>query len=75
MEELGKLGTLWISFSGGEPLLRPDLEEIADKARREGMFTILDTNATLITKKEGENPLQSFRQCSGIPSGDGKEER
>jgi len=60
MEELGKLGTLWISFSGGEPLLRPDLEEIADKARREGMFTILDTNATLITKRRARTLSRVF---------------
>jgi len=35
-------------FSGGEPLLRPDWEELATFARERGLMTALATNGTLI---------------------------
>ncbi len=39
-----------ILFSGGEPLLRKDIFELASLAREQGMRTVLSTNGTLITK-------------------------
>jgi AdoMet-dependent heme synthase len=35
-------------FSGGEPLMRPDLWELAEEARRIGLPTALATNGTLV---------------------------
>ncbi|MDO8608777.1 MAG: heme d1 biosynthesis radical SAM protein NirJ [Phaeospirillum sp.] len=35
-------------LSGGEPLLRPDIFEIADKAKAMGFYTALSSNGTLI---------------------------
>jgi radical SAM protein with 4Fe4S-binding SPASM domain len=35
-------------FSGGEPLMRPDIWELADEARRVGLPTALATNGTLV---------------------------
>jgi Fe-coproporphyrin III synthase len=36
-------------FSGGEPLMRPDLFELNDYARGRGIRTVISTNGTLIT--------------------------
>lgn len=41
-------GSSSVSFSGGEPLLRPDLCELAGGARARGHFVTLFTNGTLI---------------------------
>ena len=35
-------------FSGGEPLMRPDIWELAEEARRVGLPTALATNGTLV---------------------------
>jgi len=43
------LGCLQVRFTGGEPLLRPDFEEIYLFSRRLGMQVLLFTNACLIT--------------------------
>ena len=47
--EAASLGCLSVRFTGGEPLLREDFEEIYVFARKLGMKVILYTNATLIT--------------------------
>jgi radical SAM protein with 4Fe4S-binding SPASM domain len=41
-------------FSGGEPLLRNDIFELADFARKRGIRIALSTNGTLITGKVAE---------------------
>jgi MoaA/NifB/PqqE/SkfB family radical SAM enzyme len=43
------LGCLRVRFTGGEPLLRPDFEELYIFARRLGLKVLLFTNARLIT--------------------------
>ncbi len=43
------LGCLSVRFTGGEPLLREDFEELYLFARRQGMKVLLFTNARLIT--------------------------
>ena len=43
------LGCLQVRFTGGEPLLRPDFEELYLFARGLGFNLILFTNATLVT--------------------------
>ena len=40
-----------ILFSGGEPLMRPDIFELIDYAKKMGMRAVLSTNGTLITKE------------------------
>ncbi len=49
LEELAGAGTLFLTFSGGEIFLRPDLFEILDAARRLHFDVSLKTNALLIT--------------------------
>lgn len=51
-------GCLFLTFSGGEPLLRSDFEEIYLHAVKSGVFVTIFTNATLLT----EQHLKLFRQ-------------
>ena len=46
---LAALGTGIITFSGGEPLLHPDLDEILRAIRRHGIIATLITNGYLLT--------------------------
>jgi radical SAM protein with 4Fe4S-binding SPASM domain len=50
MEDLARAGTLFLTFSGGEIFLRPDLYEILAAARRLHFDISLKTNALLVTK-------------------------
>jgi radical SAM protein with 4Fe4S-binding SPASM domain len=54
MEELARAGTLFLTFSGGEIFLRPDLYEILKEARRLHFDVSLKTNALLVTKERAE---------------------
>jgi radical SAM protein with 4Fe4S-binding SPASM domain len=47
-------GVSVLLFSGGEPLLRPDLFEIASYASKLGLRTVLSTNGTLITEDKAK---------------------
>lgn len=38
-------------FSGGEPLMRPDIYELARYATDKGLRAVLGTNGTLITEE------------------------
>jgi 12,18-didecarboxysiroheme deacetylase len=49
--DLAQFGSPVILFSGGEPLLRPDLLELAQYAVDRKMRAVISTNGTLITKE------------------------
>ncbi|MBM3130267.1 MAG: radical SAM protein [Chloroflexi bacterium] len=49
LTQAAALGCLRVRFTGGEPLLRPDFEELYLFARRLGIKVLLFTNARLIT--------------------------
>ncbi len=49
--DLAQLGSPVILFSGGEPLLRQDLFDLAHYATDKGMRAVISTNGTLITKE------------------------
>jgi len=51
IRDLVDFGVPVILFSGGEPLLREDIFELASFARGLGLRTVLSTNGTLITKE------------------------
>ncbi len=51
MKELASAGTLFLTFSGGEIFLRPDLYEILAEARRLHFDLSLKTNALLVTEE------------------------
>lgn len=50
IDDLAAFGAPVILFSGGEPLLRRDLLELAQYATGKGMRAVISTNGTLITK-------------------------
>ena len=50
IDDLAQFGAPVILFSGGEPLVRPDLPELARYAVSKGMRAVISTNGTLITK-------------------------
>jgi len=51
IDDLAQFGAPVILFSGGEPIMRSDLPELAMYARSKGMRAVISTNGTLIDKK------------------------
>ncbi len=54
LDETASLGCLTVRFTGGEPLLREDFEELYIYARRLGLKVMVFTNATLLTPRVAE---------------------
>ena len=48
MDDLKRFGVPVLILSGGEPLLRPDLYAVADRAKSRGFYVGMSTNGTLI---------------------------
>lgn len=59
--QLAECGCLFLSFTGGEPLLRPDLLELLSEAAELAFVVSLQTNATLVD--EGK-----VRRLAGMPN-------
>jgi len=51
LHDLKKLGVRVLDFTGGEPLLHPEIPEILQMARNMGFITTLTTNCLLYPKK------------------------
>jgi pyrroloquinoline quinone biosynthesis protein E len=51
LDEAASLGVLQVHFSGGEPLVRRDLETLVGHAARAGLYTNLITSAVLLDQK------------------------
>ncbi len=49
LDQLAALGTTVITFSGGEPLLHPDLDRLISHVRSHGIMAALITNGYLLT--------------------------
>ena len=54
IDDLARLGTSVTSFSGGEPLLHPDLDRLIGRIRSHGMMAGLITNGYLLSPKRIE---------------------
>lgn len=52
-----------IRFTGGEPLLRKDIFELASYAKEKNLQTVLNTNGMLIDKQTGEKIKKLFDIC------------
>jgi 12,18-didecarboxysiroheme deacetylase len=50
IRDLAEFGAPVLLFSGGEPLARSDLSELASFAVEQGMRTVISTNGTMITR-------------------------
>ncbi|HID26142.1 MAG TPA: radical SAM protein, partial [Thermoplasmata archaeon] len=49
-----RAGVTILAFSGGEPLVRPDIMELTRYAADKGMYVAIATNGTLITKEKAK---------------------
>lgn len=59
VDELAELGTIKLTLTGGEPLLRRDFEEIYRHAHGKGILVVVYTNATLI----GPEHIALWKEC------------
>ncbi|WP_461208343.1 12,18-didecarboxysiroheme deacetylase [Desulfocurvus sp. DL9XJH121] len=73
IKDLAEFGAPVMLFSGGEPLVRKDLPELASYATEQGMRAVISTNGTLITKDKARELKQIGLSYVGI-SMDGGEE-
>ena len=55
LDDLASFNVPAVLFSGGEPLVRPDLFELAAYARRQGLHVVLSTNGTLIDRATAQH--------------------
>jgi len=73
IDDLAAYGAPVMLFSGGEPLVRQDLTELAHYAVGKGMRAVISTNGTLITKEKAKELKDVGLSYVGI-SLDGGEE-
>jgi MoaA/NifB/PqqE/SkfB family radical SAM enzyme len=60
LRQARSLGVRMVSYTGGEPLLRPDLVEIALAAKRLGLRTLVNTNGYGIGERNAGKLLSAF---------------
>lgn len=66
IDDLHAAGVRVLILSGGEPMLRDDLFELSDHARRLGFFVALSTNGTLINEDTIERVAAAHYDYVGI---------
>lgn len=62
IKQLDKMKVAYLTVTGGEPLLRKDLEIILKNIKKSNMFVSLNTNGTLINEKNAYIIANSFNQ-------------
>jgi len=58
LDEMAEAGCLWLLYTGGEPLIRPDFLDIYTYAKKKGFLITLFTNGTLITPEIADYLVQ-----------------
>ena len=66
LDDLADFGVPVMLFSGGEPLMRPDLVDLASYAVKKGMRAVISTNGTLITQEKAEELKQIGLSYVGV---------
>ncbi|OAT85520.1 putative heme d1 biosynthesis radical SAM protein NirJ2 [Desulfotomaculum copahuensis] len=66
IEEIARAGFKIMIFSGGEPLMRPDIYDLAAYAARTGLRPVFGTNGTLLTGATAEKLKKSGAMAMGI---------
>jgi Fe-coproporphyrin III synthase len=66
IDDLANMGVPLILFTGGEPLMREDIWELATHARSRGLKMALSTNGTLITPDIARRIKESGIEYAGI---------
>ncbi|WP_424019390.1 TIGR04347 family pseudo-SAM/SPASM protein [Halorientalis pallida] len=74
LDDLADYGVPVVLFSGGEPLVREDLEELVAYAADAGIRPVLSTNGTLITEERARDLQAAGLKYAGV-SVDGLPER
>ena len=64
IDNLVSADVMSIGITGGEALLRPDLEDIAQYATEQGLIATLSTNGTLMTKERAKKLVKLFQSIS-----------
>ena len=65
IDEIARAGFKIMIFSGGEPLMRPDIYELVSYAASKGLRPVFGTNGTLITKEVA----QKLKDCGAAAMG------
>jgi putative heme d1 biosynthesis radical SAM protein NirJ2 len=65
IDQIAKAGFKIMIFSGGEPLLRPDIFELVAHARQRGLRPVFGTNGILIT----EEVARRLKDCGAVAMG------
>ncbi len=73
IDDLAQFGAPVLLFSGGEPMMRKDLPELAGYAVKKGMRAVISTNGTLITEQAAKTLKEIGLSYVGI-SLDGMED-
>lgn len=60
IDDMVELGIPYLNLTGGEPLLRSDIERIGEYSIKNGIFTTLNTHGTLITRTRAEQLVKNF---------------
>jgi radical SAM protein with 4Fe4S-binding SPASM domain len=66
LDDLSQFNVPSILFSGGEPLMRPDLFELIEYAVERGVRTVISTNGTLVTAEVAKQIKQHGVSYVGI---------
>jgi len=66
LTEIARAGFKIMIFSGGEPLLRPDIYELISHARSLGLRPVLGSNGMLITPQVASKLKTAGLACAGI---------
>ena len=66
LDDLAGFGVPSVLFSGGEPMMRPDIFELIEYAAANGLRTVISTNGTLITREIAQKIKQNKVSYVGI---------
>lgn len=66
IDEMIALGTEMLILTGGEPLLRRDIYDIAKRASERGMWVVMGTNGVLVTDKVAQKMIECGVKGVGI---------
>lgn len=66
IDDIAAFGSPTMLFSGGEPLMRADIFELASYASRRGLRCVLSTNGTLITVEMAKRIVEAGFMYVGI---------
>ena len=66
IDEIARAGFRVMIFSGGEPLMRPDIYELVEHAVSRGLHPVFGTNGTLITREVAQRLKDAGARALGI---------